>query len=167
MILTSKSPDFFPEAENFHNECGAYQLQAAIRAYSNKIPPVPPVSELYHSDKDRERDWSLPWNMPKILERYGVLAKTGFWVAPSFTPNVIGNLRADKPSLFVVKSIQGLGRLHWMSAWGFDPSTSEFLVYDSQMPQSDARHGNTRYHANLLTRHLPWLGTFGVTILGQ
>ena len=161
MILTSKSPDFFPEAENLHNECGAYQLQAAIRAFGTGVPDI---GELYHSEKHRARDWSLPWNMPKILSKYGVLSKMGFWVRPSFSPNLAAHLRADKPSLFVVNSIQGKGDLHWVSAWGFDPSTSEFLVYDSQRPASSEPFGNARYHANLLERHLPFLGTFAVTI---
>lgn len=161
MILTSKKPDFFPEARDFHSECGPYQLRAVLNALGKDAP----IEDLYFNEFTRKRDWSLPYLFPSILKRYDVRAKFRFWLRPSFSANLLETLKADVPALFVVNSIHGNGNLHWISAWGHDPVANEFLVYDSQHPASDGPHGNTRYHASLLERVLPWKGTFAVKIL--
>jgi hypothetical protein len=166
MVVVSKSPDFFPAARDFHRECGPHQLQAALRALGHDVP----IEELYFTEKHRERDWSFPWHLPKILERYGALARMGFWTRPSFSENLKRSIEADRPTLFVVNSIHGKGDWHWLSAWGHDEGDGgerHFLCYDSQQPESTEPFGNARYSASLLERQLPFRGTFAVTILGN
>jgi hypothetical protein len=162
MTLVSKTPGHFPFARDFTSECGPHQLQAVIRAFGADAT----IEELYLSERHKKHDWSLPWNMPKILERYGVLAKMGFWMKPSFADQLAASIEADRPTLFVVNSIQGDGNLHWISAWGHDTTEEErhFLCYDSQLPASTEPHGNARYHAAILEEALPWYGTFAITI---
>lgn len=162
MNLVSKTPPVFPFARDLTRECGPHQLQAILRAYGTDAA----IEELYLSEAHKERDWSLPWNMPKILERYGVLANMGFWMKPSFADQLTAAIEADRPTIFVVNSIQGDGRLHWLSAWGHDMIENEkqFLCYDSQLPESTNPHGNARYHSTILEQSLPWYGTFAITI---
>jgi len=164
MVLVSRRPAFFRTAVNFHHECGAYQLRAVLNAFDKDASP----EELYYSPSHRHRDWSLPWLMPRILRRYGVKARWHFWPRGSFTRRILAALNRDQPVLFVINSIilPG-GSLHWMSAWGYDPATDEFLCYDSKAPASEGTHGNTRYRADLLTNHLPWWGTFALTIVDE
>ena len=161
MVLVSRKPLVFRTAVNFHHECGAYQLRAVLNAFDKDASP----KELYHSPSHRHRDWSLPWLMPRILAHHGIKAHLHFWLRGSFTRRILAALKREEPVLFVINSIilPG-GSLHWISAWGYDETTDEFLCYDSKAPASEGTHGNTRYRADLLTNHLPWWGTFVLTI---
>ena len=156
MITVSPRPEHFRTATQFHNECGPYQLRAALNTFGKDALP----EELYYSAAHRRRDWSIPWLMPGILRRYGVTARTHFWLAGSFKKRVLAMLKRDQPVLFVLHSIRGAGRLHWMSIWGYDETTDEFLCYDSQGPEASGTPGNVRYSASLLRSRLPWHGTF-------
>ncbi len=165
MILVSKRPEVFPMADDIRRQCGAYQLQAALRAFGKDAP----VEELYPSDFYRTRDWSLPWNMPRILDRFGIRANLSFWRGGRFGQKLAEAIEGDRPTLFVINSFQGDGCLHWISAWGHDesPEALEFLCYDSQLPTAHDTHGNARYEAPRLAEALPWRGTFAISIIGD
>lgn len=160
MLLVSRRPEVFRTAENVHNECGAYQLRAVLNAFGKDAP----VEELYHSPAHRKWDWSLPWLMPNVLARYGIRARWHFWSRAVFRNRVVEMLARDMPILIVINSIRGNGRLHWISAWGYDSATDEFLCYDSQAPEVQGTPGNARYAADLITSQLPWQSTFALTI---
>ena len=161
MIMVSRRPTIFRTAANFHHECGAYQLRTVVNAFGRDALP----HELYWSDWMRRHDWSLPWLMPVILRRYGIRAHWYFWSANSFKKRVFRALGGDQPVLFVIRSIINPGGgLHWISAWGYDEATDEFLCYASKAPEAADTIGNTRYHADLLTSALPWWGTYALTM---
>jgi hypothetical protein len=160
MIVVSRIPPVFRTALNAHNECGAYQLRAVLNAFGRDARP----EELYWSDWMRRHDWSLPWFMTHILARYSTRSRWHFWLSGSFRKRMLAALEADMPVLFVIHSIRSSGRLHWVSAWGHDPATDEFLCYDSHAPMTEGEVGNMRYGADLLVSRLPWGGTFAVTI---
>lgn len=160
MLTVSKRPECFLEARHFHNECGPYQLQAALRAFGKDVP----IAELYAAPFYRERDWSLPWHVPTILRRHGLSATIGFWLRSSFSERLADRLDRDWPALFVIRSIQGNGCLHWLSAWGHD--AHEFLCYDSQASTACNAPGNIRYSKTMLEKALPWRGTFAITFGG-
>lgn len=160
MVLVSRKPSVFRTAINLHNECGAYQLRAVLNAFGKDAPP----EKLYWSDWMRRHDWSLPWLMPSILRRYGIRAHWHFWPRSSFKKHALATLSHDRPILFVIYSILGRGRLHWISAWGYDEATEEFLCYDSKATEASGTPGNIRYATPLLLSHLPWWGTFALTI---
>lgn len=162
MLLVSRRPTLFRHAEHFHNECGPYQLRAALNSLGKDALPA----DLYFRPFDRKRDWSLPYFMPSVLRRFGVKARLHVWLARSFRAHVIAALKRDRPVLFVLNSILGNGRLHWMSIWGYDESTDEFLCYDSQAPEAEGTPGNARYSADLLRARLPWHATATLTIEG-
>jgi len=160
MVLISRRPELFRTAIHFHNECGAYQLRAVLNAYGKDALP----EELYYSAAHRKRDWSLPPLMLHILARYGIKARMHLWLRHSFKTRALTVLAHNQPVLFVIHSIRGTGCLHWISAWGYDEVTDEFLCYDSQAPESSGTPGNARYPARLLISHLSWWGTFALTI---
>ena len=164
MIPVSHRPELFRTALNFHNECGAYQLRAVLNMFGRDAPP----EEMYWSDWMRRRDWSLPPLMPSILARYDVRAHWHFWPRGSFARRILAALYRDEPILFVINSIvKPGGGLHWISVWGYDKATDEFLIYDSKAPEASGTPGNTRYAASLLHSHLPWFGTFVLSIEGE
>ena len=160
MLLVSRRPEVFHTALNPHNKCGAYQLRAVLNAFGKDAS----VEELYWSQIHHDRDWSLPPLMPSILQRYGVHARMRIWPHHSFKAHMLAMLAGDKPVLFVIHSIRGTGCLHWISVWGYDETTDEFLCYDSQAPESRESSGNTRYATSLLLSRLPWYGTFALVI---
>lgn len=162
MILVSKRPEVFPMAEDIHRQCGAYQLQAALRAFGKDAP----LEDLYPSDFYRKRDWSLPWNMPRILDRFGIRASVDFWRASRLERKLAEAIERDQPTLFVINSFRSNGCLHWISAWGHDEGAEalDFLSYDSQLPTAYGTHGNARYGTPQLAEVLPWRGTFAVSI---
>ena len=170
MIVVSKRPTLFRTAAHFYNECGAYQLRAVLNAFGKDALP----EELYWSDWMRRHDWSLPWLMPAILRRYGIHSCWHFWPRSSLKKRALAELAHDHPTLFVINSIvKPGGGLHWVSAWGYDEATDEFLCYDSKAPGASgsvglpAQAGNTRYSTDLLLSRLPWRGTFALTIKGE
>lgn len=163
MILVSQPPQLYRHARDLSHECGPYQLRAALNMFGKDAEP----EDLYYSHAHRQRDWSLPWLMPGILARHGIRASWRFWPRARFTERKLTMLALDRPVLYVVNSILGSGRLHWISSWGHDPATDEFLVYDSQAPEASGTHGNTRYSTELLLSRLPWRGTFALTIEGE
>lgn len=161
MLIVEPRPELLRSAENLHNECGPYQLRAALNACGKDAP----IADLYYSAAHGRRDWSLPWLMPGILARFGVAASWHFWSRRRFAERLKAALKRNEPVLFVIRSIRGLGRLHWISAWGYDESTDEFLCYDSQGPAaSGSPAGNVRYGAKLLASRLPFKGTFALEI---
>lgn len=162
MVLVSRRPGHFRTAINFCNECGAYQLRAVLNAYGKDALP----HELYWSDWMRRHDWSLPWLMPNVLARHGIASTWRFVPRPSLKRHVLAALARDRPVLLVIKSIIQPGEgLHWISVWGYDEATDEFLCYDSKAPEASGTPGNARYHADLLTTSLPRYGTFALTTL--
>ncbi len=161
MLLVSRQPTLLPHAEHIHNECGPYQLRAVLSAFGKDAP----ITDLYFNISQRKRDWSLPYFMPAVLRRFGIQARTRFWFAGSFKKRALDALRHDRSVLFVLHSIHGNHGLHWLSIWGYDKMTDEFLCYDSQAGRAEHAPGNARYSASLLARHFPWFGTFAVEIL--
>ena len=106
--------------------------------------------------------------MPAILRRYGIHARWHFWRHTPFKENALATLVRDCPVLFVISSIVKPGSgLHWISAWGYDDATDEFLCYDSKAPETRDASGNARYSTSLLLSRLPWWGTFALTIEGE
>ncbi len=163
MIVVSKHPPLFPKADDVHAQCGAYQLRAVLHACGAEAP----VSELYYSPKHALRDWSLPWLMPRVLKRHDISARWHFWPRRrTLKAQLVSAIERDQPTLFVINSIRGgTGCLHWISAWGYDEATDEFICYDSQAPTTFGTHkGNTRYSSDLLTASLPWWGTYALLV---
>lgn len=163
MIEVSCRPERYRQALDFHHECGPYQLRAVLNAFGKDALP----EELYHSSAHQRRDWSLPWLMPRVLGRYRIKADWHFWPRSSFKERKLAMFALDRPVLYVVNSILGTGRLHWLSSWGYDPVVDEFLVYDSQAPEARGTLGNTRYSTELLLSRLPWHSTFALAIKGE
>lgn len=166
MVIVSHRPALWRRARDLRHECGAYQLRAVLNIVGKDADPA----ELYHSEWQRRHDWSLPWLMPGILARYGIKADWHFWPRSAFKARALAELARDCPCLFVINSIiKPGGGLHWISAWGYDHATDEFLCYDSKAPElrnDSGVAGNARYLTSLLLSHLPWWGTFAV-LIGQ
>ncbi len=163
MVLVSRHPPFFHKADDPRRQCGAYQLRAVLHAFGAEAP----VHKLYSSPLASRLDLSLPWLMPRVLTRHGIASELRYWGVGSFVSNLAGAIEADRPTLFIINSIRGRGSWHWISAWGHDPETSEFICYDSQAPTTfGTERGNTRYHTDQLTTALPWWGTYALTIHG-
>lgn len=142
-------------------ECGPHQIQAVLRTRDKEAS----IEELYFTDYHREVDWTLPWFVPAILRRHGIRSRMRFWLRRSFAKNLRKRMEAGTTVLIVINSILGRGDLHWISAWGYDAVTDEFLCYDSQAESAESPHGNTRYTGAQLTAALPGFGTFVIEIL--
>lgn len=160
MTRLTKTPQKYHHAERFHNECGPYQIRAILHSLEKDAEP----HELYVSDKHRERDWTLPWHAARVFARYGLKARTHFWFRRLLKTHLLWALRRDRPVMFVIRSIHGNRGFHWISAWGYDDTTDEFLCYDSQAPASEGGHGNIRYTITTLKKTLPGFGTFAVVV---
>src|SRR4051812_19153316 len=109
-------------------ECGPHQLQAVLRVRGKEVT----IEELYFTPYHRKVDWTVPWFVPAILRRYGVASRMRFWLQHSFAKNLRHSIENGRPTLIVINSTRGRGDLHWISAWGYDATTDEFLCYDSQ-----------------------------------
>ncbi len=162
MVLVSKQPNIFPMAEDIHQQCGAYQLQAVLRAFGHDAA----VEKLYLNDLFRKHDISLPYFMPHILGRFGIDSDVHFWTRRKFKDRLVEAIHEDKPTLFVIDSIWGNGDLHWISSWGHEetPEALDFLCYDSQLPTAVEAPGNARYAHPIIEEVLPWRGTFSLTV---
>lgn len=161
MVLVSRHPPLFRKAEDIRHHCGAWQLKAVAAAFGHEAD----LSDFFHSPAHYRRDWSLPWLMPRVLERYGIRSRLGFWKRRAFADNLASALGADMPAVFLINSIHGTGRWHWISAWGHDETAEEFLCYDSQVQTAfGTERGNIRYAGAFLASRLPFRGTFAITV---
>lgn len=145
---------------DIHHECGPHQVAGVLRSRGIEAG----IEALYASSLHRYGDWMLPMDPPLVLARYGIRARWRFWLAGSFIKNLKRALDAKHPILITIRSIQGTGCLHWISAWGYEGDT--FYCYDSQCESAEGERGNVVYSASRLLAVIPWRGTF-VTRMGQ
>jgi hypothetical protein len=151
----------WPRARNLLGECGPHQMRAVIvHVHGREID----IEELYVSSLHRTRDYTFPWNVRALLARHGIRSRWLIWWRGSFIKHLKRSLAHGRPVLIVIRSIQGTGCLHWISAWGYDAATDEFLCYDSQVESATSPHGNVRYSPAQLLASLPWRGTSVIEI---
>jgi hypothetical protein len=161
MVVKNEATHWPTARRTIFGECGPHQIAAALRAHGQDVG----IDDLYVWPINRHYDVTMPWDPTVVLNRYGIKSRWPFWFENSFLRNLKHALAMGRPVLITILSIQHNSCLHWISAWGYDETSDEFLCYDSQCETVIGNQGNVRYTSKQLVESLPWHGTFVVEIL--
>ncbi len=140
--------------------CGAHQMQAILGALGHEAE----VNDLYVSRIHRDgfgtgiswdKTYTMPWDIPRVLGRYGIKATTHFTRGARLLPLALACFARKHPLIIDIRSTKD-GGLHWVSVWDYDPERDVFLTYDSQYEDKDGGIGNVEFSPAFLQSRLPF-----------
>jgi hypothetical protein len=159
-VAVTKHPTTWPIAQpDITWHCGAYQMQAVLRAVGKEVS----VNDLYVSKWHRDgitgmagdHTHTMPWDIKTMLGRNGVTTRTHLRTAYALLPVALQSLHRAHPLIVQIWATKGEHGLHWIGIWGYDKHKRTFLVYDSQYATKENGLGNTEYTPKYLRSRLP------------